>query len=70
VVTVDARGKPLWADVLLDGKKVGASDLTFPAPAGRHRLTVRRAGYREVSVELRLRPGKTVVRKITLLPRQ
>ena len=42
-----ADGRYLWATVHLDGRRVGQTALTLKkVPAGRHRIEVRRPGYR------------------------
>lgn len=51
-------GSYLWADVYLDGKKVGRTALKLSVPAGPHRVEVRRAGFRRAARRVRVAPGK------------
>jgi len=50
-------GSHLWADVYLDGKKVGRTALKLPVPSGLHRVEVRRRGYRRAARRVRVSPG-------------
>ncbi len=59
VQTISADGRPLWADLYLDGRKVGQTALTVErVAAGRHLVEVRRRGFRPVSRTVRVKPGR------------
>ena len=58
VVTKHA-GESIWAEVLVDGRRVGESALVVKLPPGRHRIRVQRPGYRPTSKTVVLRPGQT-----------
>jgi serine/threonine-protein kinase len=54
-----SQGKPLWADVYLDGKKRGQSPLLLrKVRAGSHVVEIRRAGFQGISRRIYLRPGQ------------
>ncbi len=53
------RGAPQWANVYLDGKKMGQTPLVLNAVrAGRHRVEARRPGFLPASKQVVIRPGK------------
>ena len=52
-------GAPLWADIYVDGKRVGQSPLLLRrVVAGAHRVEARRKGFRAVSKQIVVRRGK------------
>ncbi|MCA9668738.1 MAG: protein kinase [Myxococcales bacterium] len=52
-------GRYMWATVYLDGRRVGQTALTLEkVRAGRHRITVRRAGYRAKTRVVWVRDGQ------------
>ncbi len=53
------QGKAYWAHVFVDGKKVGDSPIhRWKVPAGAHKVTVRRPGFKTLSISLTLRGGE------------
>lgn len=54
--TVD--GQALWADVYVDGRKIGQTPLVAGLKPGRHRVSVVRRGFRREQRIVRLRPGQ------------
>jgi len=50
-------GQSLWAEIYIDGKKVGMSPLARPIKAGKYRVEARRAGYQTQRKAVTVRPG-------------
>lgn len=51
-----------WAKVTIDGRAVGVTPLTVSLSPGRHRVTLRRAGYKTRSVTVHVEPrGRTKI---------
>ena len=65
VVTVQT-GRPLWADVYLDGRKIGQSPLSVKVKAGPHLLSVRRRGFDGQSKRVHLVGGKRLSVRLEL----
>jgi tRNA A-37 threonylcarbamoyl transferase component Bud32 len=60
-------GEYLWADVLVDGKKVGRTPLLgFPVAAGPHRVTLRRPGFAAVTKRVVVKAGRVEVLGVSL----
>ena len=58
--TIIIRANP-WADVYLDGKKVGTTTLKLKdVPAGKHTLILRRQQYKEIRKEIEVVPSDTI----------
>jgi serine/threonine-protein kinase len=57
VMTVSG-GSAMWANVYLDGKKIGQSPLSLSVQAGTHLLEVKRKGFRSSKKKVRLLPGR------------
>jgi hypothetical protein len=60
LATLQVRSVPVGAEIELDGAKVGATDLDIEVPAGVHRVTIRKEGFRPVSEEVTVARGQTV----------
>ncbi len=58
--------KPAGATVTVDGQTVGKTPLVAALYAGKHKLAVRRAGYRSARESLTLRPGDVLLREYHL----
>jgi len=58
VVTTLSEGEMAWANVWVDGKKVGQTPLERKYPPGRHLVRVHRKGYRPVTRKVDLKPGR------------
>ena len=56
VVTTNGQGESIWADVYLDGDRVGSTPLRRQVSAGTHNVSVRKRSFRTIST-------RTVVRK-------
>jgi serine/threonine protein kinase len=68
--TSASDGRYLWADVFLDGKRVGQTTLKLKAVAsGAHHVRLSRPGYRSVERRVRLRPGQELQLSFELEPR-
>ena len=53
--------RTLWAEVLIDGKRVGRSPLMLRrVTAGPHRVKVRRSGFRTITKKVTVRPGRRI----------
>jgi serine/threonine-protein kinase len=66
VVGTLLKNRPTWADVYLDGKKVGQTPLVLKrVTPGRHWLEVRRGAFKRVQIVF-LRPGRTETVSIRL----
>ncbi len=53
------RGRPSWAEILVDGRPVGRSPLKLKIRAGRHRVEARRPGHPPAVKQVVIRPGQT-----------
>ena len=52
-------GAPLWADIFLDGRRVGQTPLVLKGvKAGSRRVEARRRGFRRISKQVVVQPGK------------
>ena len=64
-VVTSAEDQPIWAEIVVDGLRVGRSPVSVPRLGpGRHRVVARRAGYRQETRRVRLRRGQ---RRIVLI---
>ena len=51
-VEVEVRTEPAGAEVFIDGRRVGTSPCKFSLAVGKHKVTVRKKGYKEKTVEV------------------
>ncbi len=58
--TLDVRSDPSGAQVYLDGTYRGLTPLVAATAPGRHRIEVKKAGYRPYQATVRLAPGERV----------
>jgi serine/threonine protein kinase len=59
--------EPVWSVVWIDGKRRGNTPLHISLPAGRHRIAARPLGKgKRFKVTVRIRPGKTTRRVLTV----
>ena len=58
VVTTLCDGEMVWANVVVDGKKVGQTPLERKYAPGQHLVRVHRKGYRPVTRKVDLKPGR------------
>lgn len=64
VVTLN-QGQSVWAQILVDGKRIGTSPIArHPLAPGRHVVTARRVGYIEARTVIQVRGGEK--RKVTI----
>jgi tRNA A-37 threonylcarbamoyl transferase component Bud32 len=64
-------GEYLWADVLIDGRRVGRTPLVrFPVATGPHRVSLRRPGFGVATRRVVVTAGRTVVLGLSLSPAQ
>ncbi len=68
VATLEVRSNPSNASVYLDGDYLGHTPLVATVEAGRHHLTVKKAGYQPYEVNVRLNPGERVQVYARLVP--
>ena len=61
---------PADAEVVVDGRVVGAGSRTLSLPAKRHRLQVRKAGYQTHSASILPKPGQQQSLNVSLLTRR
>jgi serine/threonine-protein kinase len=57
VITTRHADRPAWADVFLDGTRIGRSPVVRRVRPGLHRIEARRAGFRVAVVRLRVQAG-------------
>jgi formylglycine-generating enzyme required for sulfatase activity len=57
LVEVRVQGQPADAEVFINGNSQGKAPATVQLPASRHRIEVRKEGYKSYSAELALAPG-------------
>lgn len=57
-VICTAGGQPLWANIVVDGRKRGQSPLVLRVSAGRHTITAKRGGYGAATRQVSVRPGQ------------
>lgn len=57
-VICTAGGQPLWANIVVDGRKRGQSPLVLRVSAGRHTITAKRGGYGAATRQVTVRPGQ------------
>ena len=60
-VTTTGGGGMLWAHVYVDGELRGQSPLVLRLRRGRHRLELRRAGFRTITRSIVVRRGVTPI---------
>jgi len=66
-ITVQANEEAV--QVLLDGEMIGITPLpATPVVAGRHRITMRKAGFREQAQEVTIQPDREMALQVTLEP--
>jgi hypothetical protein len=51
---------PANSTVLIDNQKIGTAPLSYPLPAGRHKITIARAGYEIVEQMVNIKPNSTL----------
>lgn len=56
------NGEPWWVQVFVDGAPRGRTPLLLDLPSGSHVVRVERSGFKSQSREIRVNPGKVVVR--------
>ncbi len=66
--TLDVRSDPSGAQVYLDGAYLGLTPLVASAAPGRHRVEVKKAGYRPYRASVRVAPGQRVRVYARLVP--
>ncbi|PIE19997.1 MAG: hypothetical protein CSA65_00115 [Proteobacteria bacterium] len=52
-------GESVWANVYVDGTRIGQSPTSITLKAGRHRVKIERGGFRSVSRVVTVRAGRT-----------
>ncbi len=62
------NGEPFWANVTVDGERGGETPYTVELPAGKHKLEIRRDGYKTINREVELPVGGVTPVRITLEP--
>lgn len=68
--TIDLLVQPTNAEVLIDGEhweSAEAGHLIVQVPAGRHRVEVRRRGYRTFATEIEVTPGDSTPLNVSLI---
>jgi len=69
VQSKSADGRYLWANVYVDGRKIGQTPILGKLfPAGKHEVQLRRRGYRTVTRRVVLKPGEREVVSLVLRP--
>jgi hypothetical protein len=66
-IVTSADERPIWAEILVDGRPVGKSPVSIPRlQPGSHRVTARREGFRVESRRVRLHRGQRRVLMVKL----
>ena len=66
-IVTSADERPIWAEILVDGRSVGKSPVSIPRlHPGSHRVVARREGYHVESRRVRLRRGQRRVLMVKL----
>jgi hypothetical protein len=68
--TLDIFVQPTSAEVTIDGQRWATSDeghFMVQVPAGKHRVEVRKSGYREFATEIEVGDGETVPLNVSLI---
>ncbi|MCA9670957.1 MAG: PEGA domain-containing protein, partial [Myxococcales bacterium] len=52
-------GESVWATVYVDGKKIGESPTSVTLAPGRHRVEIKRPGYKPLRRTVTVRGGRT-----------
>ena len=65
---LDIRSEPKGATVLVDGERVGATDMEFRVPPGIHTVEVRAEGHVPQSRRVQVKPAEKVRMELTLEP--
>jgi len=68
-VVTRSAGALLWAEVYVDGKKLGQSPVKKRLPEGSHLLVVQRPGFRSIKQRVRVKSGRTAKIVLDLEPR-
>jgi uncharacterized membrane protein len=67
---LDIFVQPTSAEVTIDGQRWATSDeghFMVQVPAGKHRVEVRKSGYREFATEIEVGDGETVPLNVSLI---